>query len=66
MGVLWTLLEPLLTMMVLVLVFSKLYHNTKDFPVYILTVCHPQYKRCCEILLIEKAAFTTPHNNLCK
>ncbi|MBO5352252.1 MAG: ABC transporter permease [Lachnospiraceae bacterium] len=36
-GVLWTLLEPLLTMMVLVLVFSKLYHNTKDFPVYILT-----------------------------
>jgi len=37
MGVLWTLLEPLLTMMVLVLVFSRLYHNTKDFPVYILT-----------------------------
>ena len=37
MGVLWTLLEPLLTMMVLVLVFSKLYHNTKDFPVYVLT-----------------------------
>ena len=36
-GVLWTLLEPLLTMMVLTLVFSKLYHNTKDFPVYILT-----------------------------
>ncbi len=36
-GVIWTLLEPLLTMMVLVLVFSKLYHNTKDFPVYILT-----------------------------
>ncbi len=36
-GVLWTLLEPLLTTMVLVLVFSKLYHNTKDFPVYILT-----------------------------
>lgn len=36
-GVLWTLLEPLLTMMVLVLVFSKLYNNTKDFPVYILT-----------------------------
>ena len=36
-GVLWTLLEPLLTMAVLVLVFSKLYHNTKDFPVYILT-----------------------------
>ena len=36
-GVLWTLLEPLLTMVVLVLVFSKLYHNTKDFPVYILT-----------------------------
>lgn len=37
MGILWTLLEPLLTMMVLVLVFSKLYHNTKDFPVYVLT-----------------------------
>ena len=36
-GVMWTLLEPLLTMLVLVLVFSKLYHNTKDFPVYILT-----------------------------
>lgn len=36
-GVLWTLLEPLLTTMVLVLVFSRLYHNTKDFPVYILT-----------------------------
>jgi len=37
MGVLWTLLEPLLTMLVLILVFSKLYHNGKDFPVYILT-----------------------------
>lgn len=37
MGVLWTLLEPLLTMMVLVLVFSKLYHNTQDFPVYVLS-----------------------------
>ena len=36
-GVFWTLLEPLLTMVVLVLVFSKLYHNTRDFPVYILT-----------------------------
>ena len=36
-GVLWTLLEPLLTMMVLVLVFSNLYHGAEDFPVYILT-----------------------------
>lgn len=37
-GVFWTLLEPLLTMMVLVLVFSTLMGNkTKDFPVYILS-----------------------------
>jgi len=36
-GVLWTLLEPLLTMVVLVLVFSTMGHKTKDFPVYILT-----------------------------
>ena len=37
-GVLWTLLEPLLTMVVLTLVFSKLLgKGTKDFPVYILT-----------------------------
>ncbi len=37
-GILWTLLEPLLTMMVLVLVFSTLLGNkTKDFPVYILS-----------------------------
>lgn len=37
-GVLWTLLEPLLTMVVLTLVFSKLLgKGTRDFPVYILT-----------------------------
>lgn len=37
-GVIWTLLEPLLTMVVLTLVFSKLLgKGTKDFPVYILT-----------------------------
>ena len=37
-GVLWTLLEPLLTMLVLTVVFSSLLgKRTKDFPVYILT-----------------------------
>lgn len=36
-GVFWTMLEPLLTMIVLVLVFSKMGNQTKDFPVYILT-----------------------------
>lgn len=37
-GVVWTLLEPLLTMVVLTLVFSKLLgKGTRDFPVYILT-----------------------------
>lgn len=37
-GVVWTLLEPLLTMVVLTLVFSKMLgKGTKDFPVYILT-----------------------------
>lgn len=37
-GVVWTMLEPLLTMMVLTLVFSGLLgKGTKDFPVYILT-----------------------------
>ncbi len=36
-GVFWTMLEPLLTMLVLVLVFSKMGNQTKDFPVYILT-----------------------------
>lgn len=37
-GVVWTMLEPLLTMIVLTLVFSKLLgRGTKDFPVYILT-----------------------------
>lgn len=37
-GVVWTLLEPLLTMVVLTLVFSKMLgRGTRDFPVYILT-----------------------------
>ena len=37
-GVFWTLLEPLLTMMVLTLVFSTMYGgSSRDFPVYILT-----------------------------
>ena len=37
-GVIWTMLEPLLTMLVLTLVFSELLgKGTKDFPVYILT-----------------------------
>lgn len=37
-GVIWTMLEPLLTMIVLTLVFSKLLgKGTQDFPVYILT-----------------------------
>lgn len=37
-GLVWTLLEPLLTMLVLTLVFSTLYGgHTRDFPVYILT-----------------------------
>lgn len=37
-GVIWTLLEPLLTMVVLTLVFSSLLgRGTRDFPVYILT-----------------------------
>lgn len=37
-GVVWTMLEPLLTMVVLTLVFSSLLgRGTKDFPVYILT-----------------------------
>ncbi|MCR5585650.1 MAG: ABC transporter permease [Lachnospiraceae bacterium] len=37
-GIVWTLLEPLLTMIVLTLVFSRLLgKNTQDFPVYILT-----------------------------
>ncbi|MGN1084777.1 MAG: ABC transporter permease [Lachnospiraceae bacterium] len=37
-GVVWTMLEPLLTMIVLTLVFSELLgKGTKDFPVYILT-----------------------------
>lgn len=38
MGLIWTLLEPLLTMIVLTVVFSGLLgKGTKDFPVYILT-----------------------------
>ena len=37
-GVVWTMLEPLLTMVVLTLVFSRLLgKGTRDFPVYILT-----------------------------
>jgi ABC-2 type transport system permease protein len=37
-GILWTLIEPLLTMIVLSLVFSQLYgKDDKTFPVYILT-----------------------------
>ena len=37
-GLIWTLLEPLLTMMVLYIVFSKLYGKSdKTFPFYILT-----------------------------
>ncbi len=37
-GIIWTLLEPLLTMVVLTLVFSGfLGKGTRDFPVYILT-----------------------------
>lgn len=37
-GIIWTLLEPLLTMMVLTLVFSHLYGKSdRSFPVYVLT-----------------------------
>lgn len=37
-GIVWSLLEPLLTMIVLTIVFGTLYGNTdKTFPVYILT-----------------------------
>lgn len=37
-GIIWSLLEPLLTMAVLTIVFGTLYGNTdKTFPVYILT-----------------------------
>lgn len=36
-GLIWTLLEPLLTMIVLTIVFGTLYGRTKDFSVYILT-----------------------------
>lgn len=37
-GIIWSLLEPLLTMIVLTIVFGTLFGNhTRDFPVYILT-----------------------------
>ena len=37
-GIIWSLLEPLLTMMVLTIVFGTLFGNKdKTFPVYILT-----------------------------
>ncbi|WP_426350493.1 ABC transporter permease [Alloiococcus sp. CFN-8] len=37
-GIIWTLIEPLLTMMVLTFVFSTLFGNTdKSYPVYILS-----------------------------
>lgn len=37
-GILWTLLEPLLTMIVLSVVFGKLYGKSDDkFPIYVLT-----------------------------
>ncbi len=37
-GIIWTMLEPLLSMIVLTLVFSRLLgKSTQDFPVYILT-----------------------------
>lgn len=37
-GIIWSLLEPLLTMIVLTIVFGTLFGNdTKEFPVYILT-----------------------------
>ncbi|MBO7336707.1 MAG: ABC transporter permease [Lachnospiraceae bacterium] len=37
-GVIWTLLEPLLTMIVLTVVFTRLFgRDTNDYPVYILT-----------------------------
>ena len=36
-GIIWTLLEPLLTMIVLTIVFGTLYGRTKDFSIYILS-----------------------------
>ncbi len=36
-GIIWTLLEPLLMMIILTIVFGTLYGRTKDFSVYILT-----------------------------
>jgi ABC-2 type transport system permease protein len=37
-GILWTLIEPLLTMLVLTLVFSNFYgRNDKTFPIYVLS-----------------------------
>lgn len=36
-GILWTLIEPLLTMIVLSVVFGTLYNRDRFFPVYVLT-----------------------------
>lgn len=36
-GVLWSLLDPLLQMIVLTIVFSTLFHRVHDYPVYYLT-----------------------------
>ena len=37
-GIIWSMLEPLLTMIVLTIVFGTLFGNhTKEFPVYILS-----------------------------
>ena len=37
-GILWTLIEPLLTMIVLTVVFGTFFNKgTKQFPVYVLT-----------------------------
>ena len=37
-GILWTLIEPLMTMIVLTIVFGTLFGNKdKQFPVYVLT-----------------------------
>jgi ABC-type polysaccharide/polyol phosphate export permease len=40
-GMIWSMLEPLLTMIVLTIVFGTLYGNTdRTFPVYILFTVH--------------------------
>ncbi|RAP52860.1 MAG: ABC transporter [Methanosphaera sp. rholeuAM270] len=36
-GVLWSLLDPLLSMIVLTIVFSTLFHRVHDYPIYYLT-----------------------------